>query len=116
MVLGTRWLTPRQLARMVDGDCGTRPTVIVVLPPASTSACCLPSPSVNKANGWPLRSAFQGPRKINLLFDDGRGIDMIHRAANVSGCVVAGLMKQHGIEHDYGAGWSFGVYRMKSMH
>lgn len=30
MVLGNRWLMPRQLARIVDGDCGTRPTVVVV--------------------------------------------------------------------------------------
>lgn len=30
MVLGNRWLTPRQLARIVDDDCGNRPTVVVV--------------------------------------------------------------------------------------
>jgi peptidase C13-like protein len=30
VVLGDRWLTPRQLARIVDADCGSRPSVIVV--------------------------------------------------------------------------------------
>jgi hypothetical protein len=30
MVLGNGWLTPRQLARMVDRGCGARPTVVVV--------------------------------------------------------------------------------------
>jgi hypothetical protein len=30
MVLGSRWLTPRQLARIVDTDCGNRPTVAVI--------------------------------------------------------------------------------------
>ena len=30
MVLGSRWLEPRQLARIVDADCGNRPAVVVV--------------------------------------------------------------------------------------
>jgi hypothetical protein len=30
VVLGRRWLTPRQLARIVDTDCGRRPTIVVV--------------------------------------------------------------------------------------
>jgi len=30
MVLGSSWLTPRGLARIVDRDCGDRPTVVVV--------------------------------------------------------------------------------------
>ncbi len=30
MVLGNRLLSPRQLARIVDADCGSRPTVLVV--------------------------------------------------------------------------------------
>jgi len=29
-VLGNSWLTRRQLARLVDADCGNRPTVVVV--------------------------------------------------------------------------------------
>jgi hypothetical protein len=30
MVLGNRWLTPRQLARIVDFGCGNRPTIVIV--------------------------------------------------------------------------------------
>ena len=30
MVLGSRWLAPRQLARIVDADCGNRPAIVVV--------------------------------------------------------------------------------------
>jgi len=30
IVLGNRWLTPGQLARIIDLDCGNRPTVVVV--------------------------------------------------------------------------------------